>query len=178
MLPEGGSTAEAHRASKVGLRDFGHEHDGCVFGLSSNSVELAPVMPKTFLQNSMVAICNEADAEVGDAFGSCIVGRPDFSFNATVAEPAGNEDAIGLSQRRPCGLVFLCRPIFFEMTGFDPVDDEFSVDGHGGVLQTLNDGEVRVGKVVVLANHGDVDLFGERVQMEGHGLPIVQHSGG
>ena len=26
-------------------------------GLSSNSVEFAPFMPKTFLQNSMVAIC-------------------------------------------------------------------------------------------------------------------------
>ena len=45
------------------------------------------------------------------------------------------------------------------------------------MLQALDDGEVGVGKVGVLSNHGDVDLFSKGIKMMSHGRPFVKKGG-
>ena len=75
-------------------------------------------------------------------------------------------------------LVFLNVPTFLEMTGLNPINDQLSVHGHGSMLQAFDDREVRIGKVGVLANHGDVNLFCEGVEMMRHGLSTLQEDRG
>ena len=82
-----------------------------------------------------------------------------FTLNASVAKAAGDQDAVCISQMLPCVIVLFLLPAFLKMAGFNPVYDEFTVDHHGRMLQAFDDGKVRIGKVSVLANHGDVDLF-------------------
>ena len=99
-------------------------------------------------------------------------------LQSSVAEPAGNQDAVSLTKAAPRGFVFFLIPSVFEMAGFNPVNDEFSVDRHGGMLQALDDGQISIGEVGVLADHGNVDFFGKRVKVVGHRFPLVQHPGG
>ena len=159
--------------------NFRHEHNRSVFGivlkLGGVCTRHAQDVSAEFDGGDLQA---EADPKVGDVFGSCVVSGLDLPLNAAVAKSAGNQDAVRFTKRLPCRVVLLGAPAFFEVAGFNPVDDKFSVHGHGGVLQALDDGKVSVGEVGVLPNHGDVNLFGQGIEVVGHGLPFLQHAGG
>ena len=64
------------------------------------------------------------------------------------------------------------------MTGFNPIDDKFTVNCHGGMLQAFDDREVGIRKVGVLPNHGNVDFLGQRVKMMCHPFPLFKKIGG
>ena len=69
-------------------------------------------------------------------------------------------------------MLILVAPISFEVTGFNPVDDELAVNGHSGVLEALDHGEIGIGEVGVLSNHCYVHFFAKCVKMMRHDFPV------
>ena len=120
----------------------------------------------------------EADAQVGHVLGAGVMSGEDFSFDAAIAKAARNEHPVSRSEKGPRRGVFLCIPTFLKMAGFNPVDDELSVNRHRRMLEALDDREVSVRKVGVFAHHGDVHFFGERVEMVRHGFPVLKQRRG
>ena len=106
------------------------------------------------------------------------MGCEDFPLNTSISKTTGNQNAIGAIQQLPRCLVLVGRPTVLKVARLNPVDHQLSVNGHGGVLQALDDREVRIGEVGVLANHCDVDFFGQRVEVVGHCTPFVKEAGG
>ena len=68
-------------------------------------------------------------------------------------------------------------PALLEVTGLNPIDDQFPIHRHGSMLQAFDDREVSVGKVSVLSNHRDVDLFSEGIKVMSHGRPVIEDVG-
>ena len=179
MLPKGGAAAQSHRAAKVGFGNFRHEHDGGVVGVVFKLRGIG-----TLHAQHVSAELNGGNlqaqtySKIGHALGSSVLGCEDFPLNTSISKTTGNQNAMGVFQKPPRRLVLVGCPTVLKVARLDPVDHQFSVNGHGGVLQAFDDREIGVGEVGVLANHRDVDFFGQRVEVVGHCTPFVKEAGG
>ena len=121
------------------------------------------------------AVQAEAQAEERDLVLACVAGRGDLALDAADAEPAGDDDAVEVAEaalgEQPLGVV-----------GRDPVDLDLRAAGVAAVPQRLDDREVRVGQVDVLADEADahrrgrrdVDPVDERAPLGEVGLVLVE----
>eukprot|EP00964_Phaeocystis_antarctica_P146444 scaffold112710_cov30-Phaeocystis_antarctica.AAC.1 len=100
----------------------------------------------------------EADAEEGLLVLPREACRGDLALNAAVAKAARHEDAISLLEGLPRGGIRGAGAALDEVRGVDPLDDELALGVEGSVVQRLDDGEVRVGELRILADDGDVHL--------------------
>ena len=92
----------------------------------------------------------ETDAEVGDIVLAGVLGGEDFSFDAAIAETAGNEDAIDVADDFLGALVFEC-------LGIDADDLDFGVVRGTGMDERLVNRFVGVLQLGVFSGDGDGD---------------------
>ena len=171
------AAAQPHGAAQVGRGNLGHENHrrvGAVLvefrgGGAFHAEHVACKFDGRHLQS-------EADSEVGHAVGPCIIGGEDLPFDTTMPEPPWNEDAVCGAQPLPCVCMDVIGHPVLEFTGLQPVDGQLAVSGHGRVLKRLDDRQIGVRQVGVLAHHGDGDVLLERIQVVGHPAPIVEES--
>mmetsp|Transcript_80334 Transcript_80334/g.194760 ORF Transcript_80334/g.194760 Transcript_80334/m.194760 type:complete len:390 (-) Transcript_80334:508-1677(-) len=116
----------------------------------------------------------KADAEEGLLVLPREACRGDLALNAAVAKAARHEDAISLLEGLPRGGIRGAGAALDEVRGVDPLDDELALGVEGSVVQRLDDGEVRVGELRILADDGDVHLERERVDQLGERHPVVE----
>src|SRR5829696_2243309 len=142
--------AEPHGAAHVGdLLLLGQQVDDRVLRVR---VELAGVRP---LHADHVAgevgdrhLHAEADAEVRDALLARDPRGRDLALYPALAEPAGDEDAVGL-------LDPVADLLVVERLGVDPVDLDAAAVDEAGVAQRLDDREIGVLELDVLADQRD-----------------------
>ena len=90
----------------------------------------------------------QADAEVGNPVLACIPRRADLALDAADAEPAGDEDPVALSQ-------VVDRLAVREPLRVDPADLDVSAVVGAGVAEGLDDRQVGVRELGVLADKPD-----------------------
>ena len=179
MLPKGGAAAQSHRAAEVGFGNFRHEHDGGVVGVVLKFCGVGAVHAQhVSAELNGGDLQTQTDPKIGHILGSSVMGCEDFPLNTSISKTTGNQNAIGVIQQLPRCLVIFGRPTVLKVARLNPVDHQLSVNGHGRVLQAFDDREVCIGEVGVLANHRNVDFFGQRVEVVGHCTPFVKEVGG
>ena len=120
---------------------------GCgVFG--SNSAELAPASPQTSRANSQTATCRPRQTpRYGTSRASAAHGA-DLALDAAQAKAAGHQDAVGITEH---GLDVL----LVQRLAVHEADVHVTPEEHARVVQCLDDGEVGVRQLRVLAHHAD-----------------------
>lgn len=175
-LEERGAQAQAHRGAHGGLVHLGHEHDELVGRVA---VEL---LRRRVLDPAHVArVLDDRDlhAQAHAEVGLLVLARPrgggDHALCGAGAEATGDEDARGLDDLVP-GVVELggvgLLHLGLEVVRVDPADVELALAAHGGVLERLDDGEVRVLELDVLTDESDGDRVVEAGIVACQGLPL------
>jgi len=108
----------------------------------------------------------EADPEVRDLVLTAVVGGEDLALHPSEAEASRDDDSVARLDNVP-GLVGGVA----QLVGLDPAELEVALAPDGGVLEGLDDGEVRVLEPAVLADEGDLALCLELVNAVGHSGP-------
>ena len=150
--------AEAHGRALLGdALLVGHEVDHGIGGLgvelrgarARHSADVARELADGHLQA-------QADAEVGHLACAGAPDRLDLALDAAQAKAPGHEDAVGVAE---LGLDVLLA----ERLAVDQADVHVPAEEHAGVVQRLDDGEVGVGQLGVLAHHADAGDVGAPV---------------
>ena len=95
------------------------------------------------------ALHTQAKAEVRHVVFTGILDGADFAFDATVAEAAGNDDAVDTFEDFFHGQVRI-----FQGFRIDPVDVDFGLIGDAGMVQGFGYAEVSIVKGDILADQG------------------------
>ncbi len=109
----------------------------------------------------------EAQAEARDVVLTGVPGGSDLALEAAVAEPAGDHDPVEV--REPAA-----GEQTLDLLGLDPVDLDLRAMVEPGVLQALDDRQVGVLVVDVLADEADADRLGGGLDLRHHLLPRRQ----
>src|SRR5437867_8405472 len=96
--------------------------------------------------------------------------RLDLALDATVAETAGDENAVDVAERR-AGAVFL------DLLGVDPIHVDARIVGDAAVGQRFRQALVRVLHLDVLADHGDAGGVLRRLHASDDVLPAREVRG-
>ncbi len=125
-------------------------------------------MSHTLRANSTTAHCMPRQMpRNGRARLAGVAHRRDLALDRPRAEATGNEDAVDASQLRG-------RLVGAERLGVDPVDLEVRAVVDGTVLERLDDREVGVLQLHVLADDGDAHAVGELVDAPAERLPLLE----
>ncbi len=113
------------------------------------------------------AVQTETQPEERDPVLACVAGRLDLARDAAHAEAAGHDDAVEVVQpavgEEALGVV-----------GRDPFDEHVGAARVAAVLQRLDDREVRVGQVDVLADEPDAHVVLRRTNPVDERRPLGQ----
>src|SRR5919106_1489848 len=113
------------------------------------------------------ALQPEADSKERHVVFPCEASRVDLPLDASHSEAAGDQDSVDVAEH-------LVDVRSLEIVRRDPCDLHVGRMRVAGMLQALDDREVRVGKRDVLSDEADVDLFGARVDAVDDPLPVTQ----
>ena len=109
----------------------------------------------------------QADAEHRHLVQTCIADRLDHALDATVAETAGNDDAVAFLQHFRCSLP--C-----DLLGVDPQDLDSGIIDDAAVMQCLCHGQIRILECHILAHQTDGHILVRIVLTLGHCSPLGQ----
>ena len=109
----------------------------------------------------------EAQPEARHALLAGVAGGGDLALEAAGAEAAGDDHAVELGQATGGQQAF-------DVLGLDPVDLDLGAVVEPGVLQALDDGQVGVGQLHVLADQADAHRLGGRLDEVDDPLPRAQ----
>jgi hypothetical protein len=87
-------------------------------------------------------------AKAGDLLFACKTSCCDLAFNATLAKPAGNHNAVQPAQATSSQQTFY-------LFGLDPLDLDIDPVGETSMLQRFNYREIGIGQADVLTNNSD-----------------------
>lgn len=176
LLEEGGARSKAHSTAKVDLVDLRHRDDNRVRGAlielnracTSNTANIAGILNDSSLHA-------KADTKVGLALGTSPVGSSNHTLGTTGSKSTRDKDTISCANLMP-GLM-VCFWVGFsgsllKVGSINPDDVELSAASHGGVLQGLDDRQIRVVKGDILANQGNVNSLINMFLRSGQGLPL------
>ena len=113
------------------------------------------------------ALHAQAKAEVRHVVFTGILDGADFAFDATVAEAAGNDDAVDTFEDFFHGQVRI-----FQGFRIDPVDVDLGLIGDAGMVQGFGYAEVSIVKGDILADQGDFQGLFRIVNGVDHLLPV------
>ncbi len=161
--------AETHRAAHVGDAALGvHQVDHRV---RRGGVELAGVgtrqaedVPGVVDRHHLEA---EAEAEARDVVLAGVAGRHDLPLGASLAEPAGDHDAVELAQAT-VGEQAL------DLLGLDPLDLDLAPVVEPTVLERLRNRQVGVLQAHVLADDADASGAVHRLDAIDEDLPLAE----
>ena len=109
----------------------------------------------------------EADAEIRHVVFSCIAHGADHALDAAVAEAAGDDDPADAGKH-------VLDVFVGERFGVDPANGDDGVVGDAGVVQRLDDAQIRVVKLRVFPDERDLDASVGVLLFFDHGAPLAQ----
>lgn len=180
-LEVGRTHSQAHSTTEMGLATFWHEDND---GVGGRIVDLNGV---GVLKTKNVAgvfnngnLHSQADTKVGGLLSTGPFGSSNHTLSSALTEATGDENTVGSANIMP-GLVELGGVSTvhrrLESLGLNPDEVELAVTVHGGMLERLDDGEVGVMKIGVLADKGNGDGLETAVLGKGEGPPFLPSSG-
>ena len=166
VLDDGDSVPESHGAAHLQPVLLGHEHDHRVRcgGVELGRVGVGKVELRARVRDHR-RLEPQTDSKVRNV-GLAAVGACQYlALDASVSESAGNKNAVDglhVGPRLGEGLGGLLLGGRLERRCVDPDDLELHRGLQGGVLETLDDAQVRIRQAVVLAHDSDLDVGGRR----------------
>ena len=137
----------------------------------SNSVELAPVMPATWRANSATATCSPRQRpKKGTPFSRAYFTDMILPSMPRTPKPPGTRMPSASSSR---AVISSCR----QGLGVDPDDLEVAAVVDGRVAERLDDAEVGVAQLHVLAHERDAHGAGRRLEALDQRDPLVELRG-
>ena len=100
----------------------------------------------------------QADAKVWNLALARVLGCADLSFKRALSKAPGHQNAGSIAQR-------LVHVILIKLLAVHQLHLHATVKEHAGVMQRLDNGEIRVGQLGVLAHHGDLHRVDMAVRM-------------